>query len=468
MENCDVLGLENQMALVGKDLRICQLFDRANLCLKILSNDIDATLEALAYSSSFTLYRYLDKGIEKVVVAYADNLREVCPKMRDFVIAMKKKATTYQFLPAHLKKTTKYLLHNAIEARNVDQLRAAISLATNIAPVTELDRAKGVVYDLLLDPQGVLVKPETVWQYSGKRHGWQDYGISANAEIAQAVSAKERRVKIEGGRYEVDLKSLEQKNLKTGCVRNMQCIMTPPSLPPHWSDFGPANVTTEKRDEIQRLIDQTMHSMEERANFEVIACPTKITVFEVTHVRSVELWARYNDEKADMGSRHAEQEVIVSPLSQPPPRCLLVHNCDETINELYAFHGTRPEVANTITKMGFDDRVSKGIYGDGIYFTPSPCKALQYSGYPDQDGLHTLLISRVCLGDAHETKSMLDPGTRRPPSRGVEKLVPHDSVVANVGPMPGRGEYEYQYHQEYVVFEKRQCYPEFVVRVKIG
>ena len=50
----------------------------------------------------------------------------------------------------------------------------------------------------------------------------------------------------------------------------------------------------------------------------------------------------------------------------------------------FYFHGTDAETAQRIARFGFDERFSKGIYGDGLYFTPDACKAHQYAT-PDAD-----------------------------------------------------------------------------------
>ena len=49
------------------------------------------------------------------------------------------------------------------------------------------------------------------------------------------------------------------------------------------------------------------------------------------------------------------------------------------LNESLYFHETDNETAKKIEKLGFDERFSKDIYGDGLYFTPHACKALHYA-----------------------------------------------------------------------------------------
>ena len=52
--------------------------------------------------------------------------------------------------------------------------------------------------------------------------------------------------------------------------------------------------------------------------------------------------------------------------------------------EVFAFHGTLPDTVKSIMQQGFDERLvrsNSGLYGAGLYFTPSACKAHQYTSW---------------------------------------------------------------------------------------
>merc|ERR1712039_802380 len=131
------------------------------------------------------------------------------------------------------------------------------------------------------------------------------------------------------------------------------------------------------------------------------------------------------------------------------------------VNERFLFHGTDASTAGKIARFGFDERFSKGMYGYGLYFTPDACKALQYSE-EDDFGIHTLLLSRVIVGDPHYTQTSC-PDIRHPPEKCADTGVLYDSVVANPQLMPGapRG---VQHHTEVVVFNGAQTCPVYIIR----
>lgn len=134
---------------------------------------------------------------------------------------------------------------------------------------------------------------------------------------------------------------------------------------------------------------------------------------------------------------------------------------DPEINECFLFHGTSPQTATCIAQEGFDFRMARaGYYGRGTYFASQSCKSFQYTGDGDVD-LRTLIVSRVALGDiSYATK--VDRECQRPDIR-EGTLICHDSIVANPGPMCGHMQGQ-QSHQEFVIFDKFQAYPEFLVQ----
>ena len=130
------------------------------------------------------------------------------------------------------------------------------------------------------------------------------------------------------------------------------------------------------------------------------------------------------------------------------------------LNECFLYHGTKSEVAELVATHGFDERVGSldGLIGSGVYFANQSCKSAQYT--TDENGLRTILICRVALGDPHYAQGALQQA-RRPPERTtapVSKGLTFDSVVANTG---GR-----QVHREFIVYDHRQAYPEYIVKFK--
>ena len=168
---------------------------------------------------------------------------------------------------------------------------------------------------------------------------------------------------------------------------------------------------------------------------------------------------------------------------------------DDKVNETFLYHGTNRFVAAIISKHGFvsldgplplplsasfvtashldlctlpqDERMGslEGLYGAGTYFTHQSCKASQYA--ESQHGVKILLMARVTLGDVHYVQHAdQHKKLRRAPLVAGKKGLVHDSVVANEG--QARTTYGKQYHREYIVYDRGQSYPEYVVYFKDG
>merc|ERR1712151_1275047 len=114
-----------------------------------------------------------------------------------------------------------------------------------------------------------------------------------------------------------------------------------------------------------------------------------------------------------------------------------------------------------ILQWGLDERVCsmEGLYGAGVYFASDVCKAGQYAR-PAGDTRY-LFYTRVLLGHAFHPKSDTK-GQRRPPAFNKVSGKLFDSVVANVKEAnEGR-----QIHREFVIYDRRQTYPEFQIELK--
>jgi len=130
------------------------------------------------------------------------------------------------------------------------------------------------------------------------------------------------------------------------------------------------------------------------------------------------------------------------------------------LNETFLYHGTTEEVADVIAHHGFDERVASlaGMYGAGVYFADQACKSAQYCS-EDHSGLKTLIVARVTLGDPYYASSGLS-SIRRPPSRNKHfaQGLTYDSVIANSSSS--------QAHREYIIYDHRQAYPEYIVHFR--
>jgi hypothetical protein len=133
------------------------------------------------------------------------------------------------------------------------------------------------------------------------------------------------------------------------------------------------------------------------------------------------------------------------------------------MNEFYLFHGTSAEKAGIIAQYGFDERMAhlNGLYGAGSYFAINVCKSHQYSNTAHNSGNHVMLVCRVIMGIPFCTHAQ-HTNERRAPDNHATPGRPYDSIFAESG-VARRGA---QNHNEYVVFDRSQVYPEYVVHYR--
>merc|ERR1712008_20919 len=137
-------------------------------------------------------------------------------------------------------------------------------------------------------------------------------------------------------------------------------------------------------------------------------------------------WTTYRASCEAMQLQHRMFGIWPRPLRIP-----LCHQMTELLdldgqaNEVLLMHGTTDAAAKAIVQFGFDERVSNGMYGDGLYFTPESCKAMQYARDAqagilvegETESLRTILIARVTVGDPFYTSESMSG--RRPPERNA-------------------------------------------------
>jgi hypothetical protein len=177
----------------------------------------------------------------------------------------------------------------------------------------------------------------------------------------------------------------------------------------------------------------------------------RATVTKVCRIENTVLWKNFGHRKATMLelSRGGRPDRVRVPLHE---------TLDPDANEVFLFHGTDPKLAKIIAKHGFDERMGKlsGLYGGGCYFAENSCKSHQYARNTTAAGEHVILYCRVALGDAFRTSTQLK-NRRRAPDKPDGRGSTFDSVVARGGS---------QVHREFIVYDRNQVYPEFVIYYK--
>ena len=134
------------------------------------------------------------------------------------------------------------------------------------------------------------------------------------------------------------------------------------------------------------------------------------------------------------------------------------------INEFYLFHDTSSKSAHFICEHGFDERVAdlNGLYGAGNNFAINSCKSHQYSLKYKDSSTFVMLVCRVVMGSPYCTCTSHN-GQLRPPDILDTPDRPFDSIFEQLG----IGRDRQQQHNEYVVFDRLQVYPEHIVRYTV-
>ena len=137
---------------------------------------------------------------------------------------------------------------------------------------------------------------------------------------------------------------------------------------------------------------------------------------------------------------------------------------DEMANELFLFHGLPTSTVPMVANSGFDERVAKtrGLYGAGIYLTDKWCKALQYC---DQKYPKHILHCRAVIGEPYYVKDGDNfRDLCRPPCRtAAGQGAIFDNIIAQPGVSNCSG--RRQLHREFVLFDRKSVYPEFVIEL---
>jgi hypothetical protein len=197
----------------------------------------------------------------------------------------------------------------------------------------------------------------------------------------------------------------------------------------------------------------------------------QLTTALVTRVQQVQnrmLWSRYCLKKGELEKRAGGAAITTDLNSRPSVQAAFGSDVcrDPRVNEFNLFHGTKPDIAAILASGGFDPSVSKlnsGLYGAGVYFAQDSCKSLQYCQDTNADGEHCMLYCRVLMGEPYAT-NRAHRKERRPPDNPATPRQPYDSIFAEQGvASSGR-----QAHNEFVVFDRAQVYPDYIIWFKLS
>ena len=286
----------------------------------------------------------------------------------------------------------------------------------------------------------------------------------------------------------VDFELMQQRHATTSKVRKVRIL---PGVPAQWvtktealllqqgSDlkvfFVEAN-DPKIHDSVQKILQSTGHVEDSSTR---CSCMRRAKILSVHRIENFRLWHRYMARLAAMRQEHASNNINVASAAldldghgKITTELQSIFDCGEALahdlDEKILLHGTSWENAGSIVQNGFDNRIcQRGMYGAGVYFAGAGCKSHQYTCAQHFhlccgcDCERTLIIARVALGDAAlatETRYH----ERRPPVRNNSSGT-HDSIVVHPGLITGHHS-QNQVHQEYVIFDREQAYPSYVVQ----
>ncbi|VDI81442.1 Hypothetical predicted protein [Mytilus galloprovincialis] len=97
--------------------------------------------------------------------------------------------------------------------------------------------------------------------------------------------------------------------------------------------------------------------------------------------------------------------------------------------------------------------------GAGVYAAEEASLSHKYTP-PDSQGLCTMFVMRVCLGDVFTTQNKMQ-NLKRPPCKELcqTTCILHNEFFDSVV-----GEFQ---QREFVVYDGAKCYPEYVIEYKV-
>ncbi|XP_034877107.1 protein mono-ADP-ribosyltransferase PARP12 isoform X1 [Mirounga leonina] len=329
------------------------------------------------------------------------------------------------------------------------------SMMFGAAPARRLSTASSVT-----KPPHFILTTDWVWYWTDEFGSWQEYGkqgmehpvttVSSSdlekaylAYCAPGSDAQAAILKFQAGkhRYELDFKVFVQKNLVYGTVRKVcrrpryvspqevkvkqACSVKfqgPKSIPDHWDpsalpDPGFKKITlSSSSDEYQKVWNLFNRTL-----------PFYI-VQKIERVQNLALWEVYQWQKGQMQKRSG----------------------GKVVDERQLFHGTSVNFVDAICQQNFDWRVC-GLhgtsYGKGSYFARDAAYSHHYSKSDTKS--HTMFLARVLVGEFIRGNASFV----RPPAKEGLGNVFYDSCVNSMSDP-----------SIFVVFEKHQVYPEYIIQ----
>jgi len=251
-------------------------------------------------------------------------------------------------------------------------------------------------------------------------------------------------------------------------------------FPPYWvgdlSKSCRAQVTDEVKEAVQNLMDTTYKNIT-TMDRDGKAIPCRYEVVQVLRNQNPVLWTGYwlkrevirqelNAKRVNDCVAGDDPDTGLTELTSITRNFIPGESSDdaaildiEGCNELYLFHGTKPSAADAICEGNFEIKKTGSnrgtLYGPGIYFAESSSKSDEYAeddGDGIYQGLYATLLCRVVMGHWNYNDQV------KPDPNEV-----HHCLRGKYHSLLGDREKCRNTFREYVVYDKDQAYPEFII-----
>ncbi|KAL6030197.1 hypothetical protein STEG23_030450 [Scotinomys teguina] len=309
-------------------------------------------------------------------------------------------------------------------------------------------------------PPHFLLTTDWLWYWLDEFGSWQEYGRQGTVHPVTTISSSDvekaylefcvpgadsqtATLKFQAGKhnYELDFKALLQKNLVYGTVRKVcrrpkyvspkdvqmkqSCntkFQLPKNIPDYWDPAALPDpgfkkiVLSSSSEEYQKVWDLFNHTL------------PFYFVEKIERIQNLGLWEVYQWQKGQMQKQNGGREV----------------------DERQLFHGTSTSFVDAICQQNFDWRVC-GLhgtsYGKGSYFARDAAYSHHYCKSDTHS--HKMFLARVLVGDFIRGNAAFV----RPPAKDGRSNAFYDSCVNSMSDP-----------SIFVVFEKHQVYPEYLIQ----
>ncbi|KAH3833545.1 uncharacterized protein LOC127877602 isoform X2 [Dreissena polymorpha] len=208
---------------------------------------------------------------------------------------------------------------------------------------------------------------------------------------------------------------------------------------------------------------------------------SKLWITNVQRVENLDVFKKYCNKRQEIFKNLVKQKRGAWPKVEETPNASgkiitstyfsreMASDLQSEINEVLLFHGTKLDTIDTICQSGFDTRLASrdAMFGQGVYGAEKPTKADQYTDDQNartigQGQIKQMFLMRMLLGHCFICTDQNHPHKyRRAPCCKCKRddckehfdSGNYDSVVGD----------NKKLFREFIVYERDQCYPEYLI-----